>query len=117
MTDNLYNFSDVEMERLISQQMEKILFRKRKKKDSQDSEIARLFKEKITDAKSPEILVRSLITSVLEKEFGPQLASQPYYERMVASIAGALISNGEVKNRLVKLILKYLDSPDGKKSS
>ena len=69
-----------------------------------------LLKEKIQYARTPEVMVRSVIEAVLTSEFGPGLSRQSFYARMVASITTAMMANSEVKNRLLKMAVKYLDT-------
>jgi hypothetical protein len=105
------------MEKILSQQMETVFSSKQKSKKTDETPEEQLIREKITAARTPADLIRGVIVAVLAKEFGPAITRQIYFEKMVTHISTALLANSEIKNRLIKMALKYMAGGASSKES
>lgn len=105
MAEAITDFSEKEFQKIFA---EKLTVLKGKARKAAKSAEDLFFEKKLKAVKSPEQLIKAVIYSVLEKQFGPQIFQKPYFEKMSASIVVSLLSNSELKNRLLKMAMKYL---------
>lgn len=116
MAEDLFDFSQKELKEILANKELAFLKKQKARPKSKEARTAAFLKEKLKIVKTPEQLLKTLISGVLEKEFGAGILAKPYFEKMVVSIAESIVANSSVKNRFLKLAAKYLTTPSDSSS-